>query len=33
MSSIRLSNVFKAYDTHPVLREAYFRVSPVDRVV
>jgi ATPase subunit of ABC transporter with duplicated ATPase domains len=32
MSSIRLSNVFKSYDAHPVLREVYFRVSPGDRV-
>ena len=32
MSFIRLNNVFKSYDTRPVLREVYFKLNEGDRV-
>ena len=32
MSFIRLNNVFKTYDTRPVLREVYFKLNVGDRV-
>jgi len=31
MSIIRLNNVFKSYEDHPVLREVFFSLSPGDR--
>jgi ATPase subunit of ABC transporter with duplicated ATPase domains len=32
MSTIRLNNIYKDYETRPVLREVYFKLSKGDRI-